>query len=471
MLKSIGPQSLFGRLVLVMLLGLGLALAATVYINSAERDQILVRAGGMRLAQQIADIVKLLDSLPPEDRRKVTAVFDAPPLAVSLDRAGVSPGDSADFQTSMFATLLRYELGVDRPVSITRDAARPAFGPPAERRGMMAYGMRGPGPGPGFAPRARAFVVQVALTDGTRATFNSVLSPQDASMPQRLALTLVVLLACVVALSLVAVRWATAPLATLAGAAEALGRDINRAPLSETGPVEVRRAAAAFNAMQARLSAFLSERARVLGAISHDLKTPITRMRLRTEMLGDEGVRAKFEKDLEEMQSLVSQALDFMRDASATEPVQAVDLMALLESLQADFSDAGGKVELSGSLANPYRGRPLALRRCLSNLVDNAIRYGGNAAVSVEDTASRVTIRVCDRGPGLAPDQLELAFEPFFRGESSRSRETGGTGLGLSIARNIARSHGGDLLLRNRESGGLEAVLTLSRTHFPVGGA
>ena len=468
MLKTLAPQSLFGRLVLVMLLGLGLALAATVYINSAERDQILVRAGGMRLAQQIADIVKLLDSLPPEDRTRVTAVFDAPPLAVSLDRSPVAAGDSADFQTSMFATLLRYELGADRPVSITRDAARPAFGPPVERRGMMAYGMRGPGPGRGFAPRGPAFVVQVALSDGTRATFNSVLSPQDASMPQRLALTLGVLLACVVALSLVAVRWATAPLATLAGAAEALGRDINRPPLAEAGPIEVRRAAAAFNAMQGRLSRFLSERTRMLGAISHDLKTPITRMRLRTEMLEDETLRSKFEKDLEEMQSLVSQALDFMRDGSAAEPVQAVDLMALLESLQADFSDAGGRVELSGSLAAPYRGRPVALRRCLSNLIDNAIRYGGGAAVSVEDGAAQLTIRVCDRGPGLAREQLELAFEPFFRGEGSRSRETGGTGLGLSIARNIARSHGGELLLKNRDGGGLEAVLTLSRSQFPA---
>jgi len=292
-------------------------------------------------------------------------------------------------------------------------------------------------------------------------TFDSYLSPQATAMPLRLALTLLILLGTVIALSLIAVRWVTGPLSALATAAEKLGEDINRAPLPETGPSEAQRAARAFNTMQRRLARFIADRTRIFTAMSHDLKTPITRLRLRAEMLDDATLRSKFAKDLEEMESMVTQTLDFMRDANTQETVQRVDVMALLESMQTDYQDTGSRVEIEGSVALPYPGRPLALRRCLTNLVDNAIRYGGRAAIRLEDSADTLTIRILDDGPGIQEDELEQAFEPFFRSEASRSRETGGTGLGLGIARNIARAHGGDLALRNRPEGGLEATLTL----------
>ena len=163
------------------------------------------------------------------------------------------------------------------------------------------------------------------------------------------------------------------------------------------------------------------------------------------------------------MEAMVAQTLGFMRDAGTEEALQRVDAMALLESLQTDYQDTGSRVEIEGSIGRPYRGRPLALRRCLTNLVDNAIRYGGRATIKAEDAADRLTLRILDDGPGLAEEELEQAFEPFFRGEASRNRETGGSGLGLGIARNIARAHGGDLVLRNRTEGGLEAILTLPR--------
>jgi len=282
-------------------------------------------------------------------------------------------------------------------------------------------------------------------------------------MPLRLALTLLILLGTVIVLSLVAVRWVTGPLSALATAAEKLGEDINRPPLPETGPIEAQRAARAFNTMQQRLSRFIADRTRIFTAMSHDLKTPITRLRLRTEMLENEALRAKFAKDLDEMEAMVAQSLDFMRDASTQEAPQPVDTMALLESLQTDYQDSGIRVEIEGGIARPYTGRPLALRRCLGNLIDNAIRYAGRATIKLEDAADRLTIRILDGGPGMTEQELEQAFEPFFRGEASRSRDTGGTGLGLGIARNIARAHGGDLVLRNRPGGGLEAILSLPR--------
>ncbi|MFL6570976.1 MAG: ATP-binding protein [Burkholderiales bacterium] len=449
------PTSLFGRLVLVLLAGLALSQLATLYINQTERDRLLYRAGGMRLAQQISDIVKLLDTMPSDERRRVVAVFNAPPLAVSLDRPPLElPADEeeADFQLSSFASVLRYTLGEEAKIAV-RHA-------PLPHRVHGEHGRwqrRG-----GFGPPA--FTVQVPLHDGTLVTFDSSVLPPVGTTTLRLALTLAVLLATVIVISLIAVRWVTGPLTVLADAAEKLGENINRPPIPEAGPVEVQRAARSFNAMQQRLSRSMAERSRVLTAMSHDLKTPITRMRLRTDMLEDEAVREKFDRDLAEMEQMVTQTLEFMRDATDTEPVQRVDLTALLESLQGDYEDMGKEVRISGRVSRPLAARPVALRRCLTNLVDNAIRYGVRATIDVAEEAGRVVVRVLDEGPGIPEAELERAFEPFFRGDASRSRETGGFGLGLGIARNIARAHGGDLVLKNRPEGGLAAIVTLPRS-------
>jgi signal transduction histidine kinase len=465
------PKSLFGRLVLVLLGGLLLAQLATAYINRTERDQLLYRAGGMRLAQQITDIVRLLDSLPDAERRQVVSIFNAPPLSVSLDRPPIAPRAEAletDFQLSMFTTILAYDLGEDRKLTVIRADPGASFpraefrprppGMPGGPHRMWGEGMRGNGPGGPY------FTVQVGLRDGVLATFDSSVLPQATTTPLRVALTLLVLLGTVVVLSLVAVRWVTGPLSVMASAAEALGENIDRPPLKEEGPIEVQRAARAFNTMQQRLSRFISDRTRVLTAMSHDLKTPITRMRLRTEMLEDESLRAKFARDLEEMELMVTQTLEFMRDASQSEPVRRVDLMALLESMQTDYADTGKSVAIEGRIAQAILARPLALRRCLTNLVENAIRYGERATIALTEDTAGITVRVRDQGPGIPEQDLEQVFEPFFRGEASRNRDTGGSGLGLGIARNIARAHGGELTLRNRAEGGLEAILTLPRS-------
>jgi signal transduction histidine kinase len=215
--------------------------------------------------------------------------------------------------------------------------------------------------------------------------------------------------------------------------------------------------------MQQKLAKFISDRTRIFTAMSHDLKTPITRLRLRTEMLDDAELRAKFANDLQEMEAMVGAALDFMRGLDHQEPVRPVDVMALLESLQADAREIGGDVRIEGTVRAPYHGHAQALKRCLSNLIDNAVKYGKSATISVEDSAGQLRICVRDEGPGIPEAELERVFDPFYRLEGSRSRSTGGTGLGLTIARNIAQAHGGELVLRNRPAGGLEAVLTLPR--------
>lgn len=465
------PNSLFGRLVAVMLAGLIVAELVTLYINASERDQLLYRSGGMQVAQRIADLANLLDSMAPAERRKVAAVFDGPPLAVELDRAPLAADSgeaSGDLPLTMFVAMLRYGLDEGLPVvaaQASEGSAAPAPRPHA--RGpvsMMDHPAAGHSMmGDTLPPGGASFVVQVRLRDGGLVTFDSYLSPQAAAVPARIALTLLALVLVVVALSLIAMRWLTVPLRTLATAAERLGHDLNHPPLPETGPVEVRQAARAFNTMQQRLARFIADRARIFAAMSHDLKTPITRLRLRTELLEDEALQARFAKDLDEMEAMVTHTLEYMRDTTAQQPRQPVDINALLESLQEDYQETGGEVAILGRAAAPYTGRPLGLRRCLTNLLDNALRYGKRAHVLVEDAPAVLTLRVQDEGLGLPADQLERAFEPFFRGEASRSRDTGGTGLGLGIARNIARAHGGELVLRNRPEGGLEAVLTLPR--------
>jgi signal transduction histidine kinase len=283
------------------------------------------------------------------------------------------------------------------------------------------------------------------------------------SWPYRLLLSLAVLLAAVIAVTLIAVRWVTRPLQTLAQAAQNLGEDINRPPLDESGPLEVSRAARAFNTMQQKLVKFIADRTRIFAAMSHDLKTPITRLRLRAELLDDAELRAKFVKDLVEMEAMVGAALDFMRGVDQHAAAQPVDIMALIESLQADAREVGGDVAIEGAAHSAFRGHAQTLKRCLSNLIDNALKYGQRAIAVVADSPAALTITVRDAGPGIPEPELERVFEPFYRLEASRNRATGGSGLGLTIARNVARAHGGSLVLHNRPGGGLEAVLTLPR--------
>ena len=467
------PRSLFGRLMLVLGSGLLLAQLLSAAINFAERDRLLVAAGGMQQAQRVADAVKLLDSLGPAERERVVGVLNVPPLIVALaDAPRPSPAtpDAGSGRAAMFAAMLRSSLGErDIRVEAAPGFERPWPAGPGYRHmmgggpGMPPPGVV-PGMGPrGFGPAGPILRVQVQLRDGRWASFDSALPAASETLPWRLALTLAVLLIAVLLLSYVAVRWVTRPLHVLAGAAEALGKDIHRPPLAETGPLEIRQAARAFNTMQGRLARFIEDRTRIFAAMSHDLKTPITRMRLRADLLDDDELRQRFESDLKEMETMVTHTLEFMRGMGGQEARQDVDVMALLESMQSDNEAMGRAMAVEGRALAPYPARVSLLKRCLSNLVDNAVVYGERATVRVEDTPQSLTVRVLDEGPGIPHPELDKVFEPFYRLEQSRSRQTGGTGLGLAIARNIAHMHGGDIVLRNRPAKGLEAVLTLPR--------
>lgn len=475
------PRSLFSRLVLVLLGGLVVAQLVSFAIHMQERGELLLQSGGMQSARRIADTVRLLDSSEPAERRKIVKVLSAAPLLVSLDKGPIAQSGqgtsgnaagAADVRADFFARMIRRYLGEPWPIVVIVSASGlatpprvpesgygqgPGGGAPGPMRGAFSGGMHA-AMQPGLA-----FVSQVRLQDGVWVTFDAREPEYSTDLPSRMLLSLAVLLAAVVAVSLLAVRWATRPLKALADAADELGQNIHRPPMEESGPVEVVRAARAFNTMQARLTAYLNERTSVLAAMSHDLKTPVTRLRLRAELLGDPQLRLKFTRDLEEMEAMVAATLDFLRGSGSAEAAQPVDMTALLESLQADLAEVGSQVSIEGRPLRPYTGRPAALKRCLSNLVENAVKYGQSALIEVNDNAERLQISIRDHGPGIPEAELKRVFEPFYRLEGSRSRDTGGTGLGLTIAKSIAELHGGRLTLENRAAGGLEARLTLPR--------
>jgi signal transduction histidine kinase len=255
------------------------------------------------------------------------------------------------------------------------------------------------------------------------------------------------------------------PLQKLAQAATDLGADLNRPPLPEQGALEILQATRAFNSMQKQIRDYIQERTQMLAAITHDLQTPLTRIRLRLEKVEEASLREKLINDLSDIQSMVKEGLDLARSMDNNEHWQVLDLDSLLQSLCDDAQDAGHQVSLTGKTSAKISARPQSLQRCLNNLIDNAVNYGDYAKVSVklgqDNEQGQVIICICDGGPGIPEDLQQKVLEPFFRIEDSRSRESGGTGLGLTIAQNIALQHQGKLELINRAEGGLMVKLSL----------
>lgn len=452
------PPSLFGRLILL----LSVLLAAAQLISAAahfyDSNQLTAHAAGVNSAERIAGIVRLLEPMAAEERRRAAQALDVPPLHVALGGARLPAGHPDETAAAALLHLIQDRLGEGYTVAVQVQALAHGTAPELDVP-LPALGHRHTA-----ADAAQSsYRVEVRLRDGQEVVFDYHLPANLFAWRWRLVASLAVLLVSALFIAWLAVRSLTRPLARLARAADELGRDIEHPPLSEDGPLEVAAAARAFNRMQERLRRFISDRSRVLAAVSHDLKTPITRLRLRAALLDDEALQEKVQADLDEMEAMVNDSLEFLRGLEGREPVRPIDLEALLESLQGDAEEMGRPLTLHGHSDAPYPGRPLALKRCIDNLVQNAFRYGSRAAVRLDDSPEQLRIVVEDDGPGIPPELHARVFEPFFRIEGSRSRETGGSGLGLAIARNIARAHGGDVTLANRPQGGLAVTIALPR--------
>jgi len=452
------PASLFGRTLAVVAAGLLIAQAASVVLNLLDRGAAVYRLASVQIAARIAQNARILGRLPAHERRKVIESIDGRHLRVTLSdrRVAVAPGHAElDRYETAFLETLRTQLGADWPVQVQIAAQPSAHGALAAWIARNYYFL---------LPSAYSIVAQVRLPDGTVAVFSAVIPQEPLSRLESLVPQLLLLLLVCFALAALLVYMTTRPLDRLARAADEIGVSPGGAVIPESGPSEVRRVIGAFNRMQRRVREHLVERTNLLGAISHDLKTPITRLRLRSEMLADREAAGRMQRDLDEMEAMVGSTLEFFRGLEVAPERRPVDVGALVDSVAEDRRELGQALPVSGAaLVGPYPGDARSLRRCLENLVENALRYGGSAEIAVDDSPARLRIAVRDRGPGVPQAELQRVFEPYYRLDASRSPDRGGVGLGLSIARNIARWHGGEIELANAPGGGLVAAIVLPR--------
>ena len=275
--------------------------------------------------------------------------------------------------------------------------------------------------------------------------------------------TILIRFAAVALTAWVAARWLSNPIKHMAKAAEELGKNLNSQNINETsGPTEVRQASKVFNQMKERINRQMEERDRFLAAVSHDLRTPLTRLKLLAEKVNQTELQADIQSDISEMTGIIDTTLDYLRGNDRPEEECLLDIEALVRSMVEDAEECGQSITVSGK-ATPLKLKPLAMRRCLNNLIENALRYGGKTAITIEESDNEVVIRIADSGPGIPEDQLEAVFAPFYRLDTSRNRNTGGVGLGLSIARDMARKQGGSITLKNAGAGGLIAILVLPK--------
>ena len=426
------PRSMASRVYLIMLIGLMLAQGLSFALMFYERNQSATTTMFDTVEHEVGTSVAMLDRLPAAERASWLGLLRRDNYRFVLGN-GQQGGPLVTASSRALTARIANEVGPDYHVRADTISTAPARSP-----------------------------VHFTLHDGSPLTLEVIprgVPPIARWLPVVLILQLLLLLGC----AWLAVRLAARPLAQLAQAAQAMMPTADGPRMSEDGPVEVARAAIAFNAMQERIARHLKERLHILASISHDLQTPITRMRLRAESLEEGEDRQKILSDLHEMGHLVREGVAYARSAHGGSEVPVrMDIKAFLESLVFDYQDMGKPVKLAQSVGGAAMVRQQALRRVLGNLIDNAIKYGGTAEVSArhaEDGA--LCIAVCDKGPGIPEDELEQVLQPFYRLESSRNRDTGGAGLGLAIAAQLTRAIGGSLRLFNREGGGLAAVVTL----------
>ncbi len=472
-MKRFFPQSLAGQMIVLLLLALVASHVVSAFIFEDERRASVRNAVREEAIIAIATSTKLLLDTPVEARKRVVRQVSSRRLrywfsgtsAIGPDRElRLSPKDRDRLAGLLENAIPEVQVAVtERPRFFRwakqqrkRDLAGDQW---SERQGGdkprkdHTHGWPGP---PGFG-----LLASMRLPDGSWLNAATVV-PGTATAWQWPALVSMVVMAVLIAvIAVLMARRIARPVTRLVTAADRFGRGEDFPPLPEDGPPELRRMTAAFNAMRTRLQRYVEDKTRLLAAVSHDLRTPITSMRLRAEFIENEETRVKMIETLEEMERITDATLAFAREDAVQEDTRTLDLAALLESLCDDLRDLGKEVDCTPGERLPYPCRPVALKRALRNLIENAVTYGERARVRIERGEKSLSIVIEDDGPGIPEEAFERVFMPFERMEDSRNRETGGIGLGLSIARSILRSHGGDVTLHNRPAGGLTATASL----------
>lgn len=443
------PRSLAGRTTLVLIAGMLVILWLGAMVWGLSVFLGLEPRHGPRLIERIATVVTILDRLPPESRPRALRSADSDRFRVFWSQRGQ----------------------ITRPASGNWIAGHTQR---RLRRILRRYGLGAVMVGRGSDSESgsrRPDLMDIRLSDGSWLTFAFTDEGHGAARLISVVLVILIVGGGLTGLAVWVSRRVTAPLGRFSAAAARLGTNIDAPPLDVSGPSEIREAARVFNEMQHRIRRFVEDRTLMIAAISHDLRTILTRLRLRAEFIEGPGQQAKALADLDQMEAMLASTLSFARDDAAAETLTRVDLSSLLQTLCDDLSDGGHRASFEGPPHLTFVCRPMALRRALANLIENAAKFGQEAAVTLAETPGSapgsITVEVADRGPGIPPEMREKVFSPFFRLDSSRSLETGGTGLGLAVARNSVRGHGGDITLHKRPGGGLIARVVLPHPERP----
>ncbi|TQF85214.1 HAMP domain-containing protein [Elioraea sp. Yellowstone] len=443
------PDTLAARVVLVLLAGLTLFHLGSLWLHQADTETALAATQEALLSEQIAGASRAIMSVPVDRRAELARALSTPNLDLRWAAERALPiAAPADRRIAGFAARLQAVLAGGQGVQVSLG---PASGDEVRR-------VFGPG-------RSDAIAGAIALADGSWLNLRVVRGASAGASQHASLLSTTAMAGGILIVGLLVVRTLNRPLRQLAEAANRIATPAAPpAVLPEEGPREVRSAVQAFNRMQARIDRLITDRTQALAAVSHDLRTPIARLRLRAGFLEDAETQHAIDADLDEMEAMIDATLAYLRGETESEPRRPADLAAILETLCDAAADAGHSVRWTGPRQARLVCRPIALKRAFANLIDNAVKYGGGARVSLDADAAAMTVRVEDDGPGIPEEALEAVFEPFRRLEDSRNRGTGGSGLGLTIARQVAEAHGGTLVLENRAGGGLAATVRLPRS-------
>ena len=432
--------SLAVQTMLVVLLGIGAMHVASLWTYHRALITEAELANEARLADRLLAIKRSVMRADPEQREAVAHDMSGGAIEAHWSRTelAVKGGDAAGQWQSLGNQLLELapELGAD---------------------GLVIGASSGSDQDPHLA------VISMRLPDQTWVNVSLLSWTPHPTGFQGTLLSTSLMAAGALLIAVLLVRSQTRPLSVFVKAAGRIAQGPGVNPVEESGPKEVRELATAFNDMQARIRRLIDDRTHALAAVSHDLKTPITRLRFRSEELQDPLLRESVTADLDEMERMIDQTLSYLREERGDEEVKPVDLVAILETVTDDAVDAGGVARLDGSATAVVPGRRLALKRAFSNLIGNAVKYGHRAETNIADGQSEVRITITDEGPGISAEDQKRALQPFVRLEPSRNAETGGFGLGLSIADAVIRGHGGRLELRNGERSGLVVTVILPK--------
>jgi len=448
LVERLWPDTVASRAIMVLVAALLAFHLLGFWAYRVGIESLAIAARDRGLAEHIVSIKRAIASAPAgQERDRAAHDLSSASLEVHWSKVSLVLGNAPATE--------RAQIMEARLKEMAPELATESF-----RVGFADDGALGSGNADAYR---HMMLVSVRLHDGSWVNFSS--SALGAS--QHIDWSVVAVTICfgvgIVVVALLLLRWATRPLRDLAVAAERFSLDQTPQLLPEHGPIEVRRAARAFNTMRERIQRLVTERMQAMAAVSHDLRTPITRLRLRSELLDDVATRDLIDADLGEMEAMIDSTLEYLRGGVSSEVIRPIDLASVIETIVDEHIDQGHRVSLTGLASAPVLGRVLSLKRAFSNIISNAIKYGETASVTISEIDYHLIITVEDEGPGIPQADMERVFQPFVRLEESRGRETGGTGLGLTIAASVIQTHGGHISLANRANGGLCVTITLSK--------